>query len=146
MEEQTLIPGRAGTTGGWSVMLVDDDPSTTEMFRLGLEFHGFEVAVAGSGDELFETLGPRIPDVIVLDYELPGDKGDVVLQKIRLDERTRALPVFMLSNFPSTVDGAIDRVFTAGAVAWLQKAHTPPRLLAEKLVEALSRANVREGV
>jgi DNA-binding response OmpR family regulator len=141
-----LIPELSDASGRWSVILVDDDRSITDMYRLGLEFHGFKVAVAGSGDELFDTLTPQIPDAIVLDYELPGDKGDVVLQKIRLDDRTRAVPVFMLSNFPSTVDGAIDRVFAAGAMAWLQKAHTPPRVLAEKLVEALSRASVREGV
>ena len=130
-----------------TVILVDDDQAVTDMYRLGLEFHGFQVATAASGDALFETLErKRVPDVIVLDFDMPGDKGDVVLEKIRLDERTRDVTVFMLSNFPSTHDGAIDRVFRAGAIAWLQKAKTPPKLLAEKLAEAMSIANAREGV
>jgi hypothetical protein len=46
----------------------------------------------------------------------------------------------MLSNFPADSDGVIDRVFLAGALAWLQKVKTPPAALAEKLAEALRPA------
>src|SRR5436190_1579676 len=85
-----------------SVILVEDDRSVAEMYRLGLELHGFRVTVAGSGDDLFASLESLVPDAIVLDYELPGAKGDEVLEVIRRDDRTRGVVVFMLSNFPAT--------------------------------------------
>jgi CheY-like chemotaxis protein len=120
-----------------SVILVDDDSAAAEMYRLGLEAAGFEVRVVPDGDSLFQAFAMRLPDIVVLDWQLPGVTGDEVLQRIRLDERTRHLPVFMLSNFPASHDGVIDRVFMADALAWLQKIKTPPTVLAAKLAEAL---------
>ena len=127
--------GRAG-----SVILVDDDADTTEMYRIGLEAAGYQVRVAHDGDSLFHALAVAIPDIIVLDWHLPGQKGDEVMHRMRLDPRTRSLPVFMLSNYPTPKDGAIDRAFLAGAVAWLEKVKTPPARLAETLGEALKAA------
>ena len=128
--------GRRGA-GARSVLLVDDDPATTEMYRLGLEAFGFHVRVESDGPGLFRAVAAEVPDIVVLDWQLPGMRGDEVLEHLRLDERTRALPVFILSNFPADMDGAVDRVFMAGAMAWLQKAKTPPAVLAERLTEAL---------
>ena len=126
---------RAGGAG--SVILVDDDATAAEMYRIGLEASGFEVRIEPDGERLFQAFAMRLPDIVVLDWHLPGMRGDEVLQRIRLDERTRHIPVFMLSNFPASHDGIIDRVFLAGALAWLQKVKTPPTVLAEKLAEAL---------
>jgi len=126
-----------------SVLLVDDDPDIARMYQAGLEAFGFRVRVAGDGPGLFRAVEAELPDILVLDWNLPGMRGDEVLQRVRLDERTRALPVFMLSNYPGEKDGAIDRVFLAGALAWLQKASTPPAVLAEKLTEALATPPIR---
>ena len=128
------------------VVLVEDDPAVAQMYRLGLERCGFRVTVAASGGELFANLDGRAPDVIVLDYQLPVQNGAGVLEDIRRDERIRRVPVFMLSNFPPTHEGAIDRVFRAGAIAWLEKTKTPPRVLADKLIEALRPVRAIEGV
>jgi CheY-like chemotaxis protein len=122
---------------GKSVLMVDDDPDTAEMYRTGLEACGFRVRVANDGPGLFRAIEVEVPDILILDWQLPGMLGDEILEKVRLDERTRSLPVFMLSNFPADRDGQIDRVFMAGAIAWLQKIKTPPALLADKLTEAL---------
>jgi DNA-binding response OmpR family regulator len=130
-------PGTAG-----SVILVDDDPAAVEMYRFGLEASGFAVRIECSAAGLFEALEEEVPDILVLDWQLPGLRGDEILQRIRLEERTRSLPVFMLSNFPAgsaDADAAIDRVFLAGALAWLQKVDTPPPTLAGKLTEALKK-------
>ena len=130
---------REGTAHGRgrSVILVDDDEATAEMYRFGLEAAGYRVRVAHDGDSLFQAFAVSVPDIVVLDWHLPGPNGDEVLHRIRLDDRTRSLPVFMLSNYPAIKDGAIDRVFLSGALAWLEKASTPPALLAERLSEAL---------
>lgn len=122
------------------VILVEDDPAVAVMYRLGLEHHGFDVITVGSGAELFGTLDGTRPDVIVLDYQLPGPNGAEVLEMIRGDCRIKDAQVLMLSNFPPTHDGAVDRVFKFGALAWLEKAKTSPGALALKLTEALSRS------
>jgi len=120
-----------------SVILVDDDPSTAEMYRTGLEAFGYLVRVEHDGPGLFRALEVEVPDILILDWQLPGMLGDEILERVRLDPRTRALTVFMLSNYPAQKNGAIDRVFLAGAVAWLEKVKTPPSRLAAKLGEAL---------
>lgn len=135
-----------GLTGGRWVVLVEDDLAVAEMYQLGLENRGFEVTIAGSGDELFGSLNGVTPDAIVLDYQLPRHNGAEVLERIRRDERISGVRVLMLSNFPSTHDAAVDRVFKSGALAWLQKKTTTPSLLAEKLLEALSPAHAQEAV
>ena len=130
---------------GRLVMLVDDDPDMVAMYKLGLEAAGFSVEAAGDSVELFRAMETRLPDLIVLDWQLPGARGDEILHQLRLDERTRPLPVFMLSNFPPQVEGAIDRVFRDGALAWFEKSKTSPLLLAEKLAEALGLEHQAEG-
>ncbi len=128
------------------VVLVEDDLDVAQMYRLGLETAGFKVTIAESGSDLFGSLNGQAPDLIVLDYQLPVNNGAQVLERIRRDDRTRGVRVFMLSNFPPTHDDAIDRVFRLGAVAWLEKAKTPPRMLAEKLAEALRPVRAEEAV
>lgn len=122
---------------GRAVILVDDDEATGEMYRVGLEAAGFQVRVARDGDSLFSAFEAAIPEIVVLDWQLPRQNGDEVLHRIRLDERTKSLPVLMLSNYPGIKNGVIDRVFAAGALAWLEKVDTPPAVLAERLIEAL---------
>ena len=109
-------------------MLLDDEPDTAEMYRLGLEAGGFRVAVATEAAELFEAIEHEVPDILVLDYRLRGMTAVDVLDVLRKDTRTA-----------KDQDGAIDRVFAAGVLAWLKKPATPPKALARKLLQAVSR-------
>jgi len=120
-------------------MLLDDEPDTAEMYRLGLEAGGFRVAVATEAAELFEAIEHEVPDILVLDYRLRGMTAVDVLDVLRKDTRTANVPVFILSNYLGDQDGAIDRVFAAGVLAWLKKPATPPKALARKLLQAVSR-------
>jgi DNA-binding response OmpR family regulator len=124
-------------TAGWYVLLVDDDPAMADMYRLGLERKGFRVVVLPDAMKLNEMVEAEPPDVVVLDWELPVIPGDVALERLRTTPRGRSVPVFMLSNFPGTRNGAIDRTFGAGALAWLEKVNTTPAQLASKLTEAM---------
>jgi two-component system, OmpR family, phosphate regulon response regulator PhoB len=119
------------------VLIVDDDPAMSDMYGLGLERYGFEVDVLHDPTRLNETVEARLPDVLVLDWDMPGLRGDEALERLRMTQAGRRLPVFMLSNFPGTRNGAIDRAFAAGAIAWLEKVNTTPALLATKLSEAM---------
>ena len=120
------------------VILVDDDLHAIEMYRLDLEMLGFTVRLAADGAALFAALESGLPDIVVLDWDLPGERGDAVLRRLRQDHRAVFLPVFILSNFPASQgDEHVDRAFEAGALAWLEKVKTPPHILAAKLSEAL---------
>lgn len=122
---------------GRYVLLVDDDPAMTEMYRLGLEAQGFNVTVLHDAAGLNENVDAHRPDIVVLDWEMPGIRGDEALERLRKTGSGRDVPVFMLSNFPGTRNGAIDRAFRAGAIAWLEKVNTTPAVLAVRLREAL---------
>lgn len=115
-----------------SVTLVEDDSSIAEMYRIGLEDHGFDVAVRPDAPALFEALETSLPDVLVLDWNLPSMTGGQILDRLRLDARTRYLPVFILSAFPARHYAALV-ISRLGAMAWLEKTNTPPALLADKL-------------
>jgi DNA-binding response OmpR family regulator len=123
-------------TGGY-VLLVDDDPAMTEMYRIGLEAQGFRVNVLHDAWQLNEAVEAQRPDIVVLDWEMPVVRGDEALERLRETDTGRDVPVFMLSNFPGTRDGGIDRAFRAGAIAWLEKVNTTPPILAVRLREAL---------
>ena len=118
------------------VMLVDDDPSVTEMYRLGLEMEGFRVSSLNDPQGLGLALDAEIPDVFVLDWELGSITGGDVLDRLRTDRRTSAKPVFMISNHPEAADED-GRTARAGALAWLIKARTTPDQLAGRLLEVL---------
>jgi two-component system phosphate regulon response regulator PhoB len=120
-------------------ILVDDDLDVAEMYRLGLEARGFRVRVVGEPAGFFAAVAAEMPDVVVLDWRLPGMSGAEILEKVRSEPRTAALPVLLLSNFLGDKNGAIDRVFELGALAWLRKSVTPPHVLAERLKQAVGR-------
>jgi DNA-binding response OmpR family regulator len=120
-------------------VLLDDDFDAVEMYRLGLELNGFRVSAMTAPEQLFAAVEAEVPDVFVLDWQLPGTNGGEVLEALRRDWRTAAVPVFMLSNFSAEKNGEVDRVFRAGAIAWLTKTNTGPSTLAERLRQALRR-------
>jgi DNA-binding response OmpR family regulator len=121
------------------VMIVDDDPSTGEMYGAGLEMAGFEVIVLSDVSAIFEAIELDIPDFVVLDFVL-GEMitGVNVLENLRLDSRMAEVPVFILSNHLGESDGQIDRAFAAGAMAWLVKYKTSPAELAVRISQALA--------
>jgi DNA-binding response OmpR family regulator len=125
---------------GDNVLLVDDDPAMTDMYRLGLEAQGFQVSVLHDATELTDEVDAQRPDIVVLDWDMPGVRGDEALEQLRKSRAGRDIPVFMLSNFPGSQDGGIDRAFRAGAIAWLQKVDTTPAVLAVRLREALEHS------
>ena len=121
------------------VMIVDDNPSTGEMYGAGLEMAGFEVIVLSDVSAIFEAIDLDVPDFVVLDFVL-GEviTGVNVLENLRLDSRTAEVPVFILSNHLGESDGQIDRAFAAGAMAWLVKYKTSPAELAVRISQALA--------
>lgn len=107
------------------------------MYERGLRWAGFDVAAFTDGSAFLAGLDIRMPDVVVLDWMMPGMKGGQLLELLRQDSRTEKLPVFILSSLPESGGAEAKIAVGAGAMGWLEKATTTPAALTQKVEEAL---------
>lgn len=131
-----MTSARGEDGGTRTVVLVEDERAVGEMYMIGLQARGFRVVLCDSGAMLFGRLAQLRPDVIVLDWLLPGIDGAHVFARLREDARTGGVPVLVLSAL-SGPGGEREAALRSGIAAWLEKAHTPPRKLAEKILEVI---------
>ena len=110
------------------VLLVEDDPEVAQMYRLKLELDGYLVQVADDGLEALRSATNDPPDILFLDIRLPKMDGLGVLEVLRQDDRTRNLPVVILSNYSERE--LIDRGLKLGALDFLIKSQTTPARVA----------------
>jgi CheY-like chemotaxis protein len=110
------------------VLFVEDDPAVAQMYRLKLELDGYAVDVAADGLQAVEMAVGNPPDLIFLDIRLPKMDGLGVLEALRNDDRTRAVPVVILSNY--TERELVERGLRMGALEYLVKSQTTPARVA----------------
>jgi CheY-like chemotaxis protein len=118
------MPGRL------HILLVEDDPSVAEMYKLKLEIDGYRVTVAGDGEEGLRFAQEQRPQMIFLDVRLPKMDGMSVLEVMRGDDRTRHIPVVILSNYSETP--LIERGLGLGAREYLIKSETTPSFVSAR--------------
>ncbi|MBJ7603146.1 MAG: response regulator [Candidatus Dormibacteraeota bacterium] len=110
---------------------VEDDPMVAEMYRLKLELDGYRVVMAKDGLEGLRLADERSPDLIFLDIRLPAMDGLEVLERLRQSERTRQVPVVILSNYSET--DLRERGVKLGALDYLIKSQTTPSRLSSSV-------------
>jgi DNA-binding response OmpR family regulator len=86
------------------ILVVDDQPQNIELLEAYLVPQGYEVVKAASGEEALETLARHSIDLILLDVMMPRMSGIEVLEKLRADEKTKAIPVVMVTVLKETED------------------------------------------
>ena len=96
-------------------MIVDDDSRFRRTLHLGLVSHGFEVSDAADGKEALDTLAAMVPDLIVLDWQLPEMDG---IQTCRVLRLASDVPVIMVSGNRSNLK---EVALAAGATGYLPK-------------------------
>ncbi len=108
------------------VLLVEDEPAQRELLAWNLAAEGFRVTEAATGDAAIEAVALDPPDVVLLDWMLPGPSGLEICRRLRARAGTRAIPVIMLSARAEEADrvrglegGADDYVVKPYAVAEL---------------------------
>jgi CheY-like chemotaxis protein len=106
------------------VLLVEDDASFAEMYKLKLEQDEYLVDVASDGEEALTKAARLPPDLIFLDIRLPKLGGLEVLAKLRSERTTRDTPVVLLSNFDESEIGR--RGKELGALEFVLKSETTP--------------------
>ena len=106
-------------TDGPLVLLVEDNPRNLKLARDVLEFAGFTVAVAGSGEDGVALAASALPALILMDIQLPGIDGYAALEQIRGNRATANIPVVALTAFAMARDR--DRVLSSGFDGYLEK-------------------------
>lgn len=92
------------TPAGKSILIVEDEPDICEMVRFKLAAEGYECRTTSDGAAALHEIDRRPPDLIILDRMLPGLSGDELMARLRLDPRTRPIPVIMLTAKAEEVD------------------------------------------
>jgi DNA-binding response OmpR family regulator len=124
------------------VLLVEDDTALAQMYRVKLERDGYTVQVAGDGEEALSVLAGELPDLIFLDVRLPRMDGLTFLERLRASDRTRNLPVVIVSNYSE--EELVARGLQLGALDYLIKSQTTPGQLSQG-VRDWSRPYIYEG-
>jgi CheY-like chemotaxis protein len=124
-----------------TVLLVDDDFAVANMYLTGLEHAGLSVTTAGSGKAALAAIAYEVPDVVVIDWNLPGMRGDELLAVLRDNPRTARLPVLFLSVFAADEVRPM-RLVREERSMWLTKTKTTPARLAEHVLNALGTGRV----
>lgn len=117
-----------------SILLVDDDPSATQMLTMLLETRGYEVRIARSGKEAFDKITDTT-DLILLDLVLPDKGGFEVCRRLKDDQVTKQIPIIILSA--KLLSGDIVEALYLGADDYLTKPFEYEELVAR--MEAVMR-------
>ncbi|MDP1937672.1 MAG: phosphate regulon transcriptional regulator PhoB [Hylemonella sp.] len=79
------------------ILVVEDEPAIAELITLNLRHDGHEVQLAPSSQDAEDAIRGALPDLVLLDWMLPGESGIQLAQRWRRDVRTRELPIVMLT-------------------------------------------------
>jgi DNA-binding response OmpR family regulator len=79
------------------VLVVDDEPNILLSLEFLMQQAGFSVATAADAEQALEQINRQCPDLLLLDISLPGMSGFDLLERLRADDATQALPVIMLT-------------------------------------------------
>ncbi len=110
------------------ILVVEDESAIAELVAINLRHAGFEVAVAADAEQAQAEVDAVVPDLVILDWMLPGQSGLQLARRWRGQARTRALPVIMLTARVLDADKVTG--LDAGADDYLTKPFSPTELMA----------------
>ncbi|HXG09778.1 MAG TPA: response regulator [Gemmataceae bacterium] len=117
------------------ILIVEDEPSLTEVLSYNLQREGYEAIVASDGPEGLRKAQTLLPDLIILDLMLPGRDGLEVCRDLRASHRTAGIPILMLTAKAEETDQVIG--FAVGADDYVTKPFSVKVLL--QRIKALVR-------
>lgn len=110
------------------ILVVEDEPAIAELVAVNLRHAGHEVAIAANGEQAQAEIDRVLPDLVLLDWMLPGQSGVMLAKRWRASPRTRELPVLMLTARAGEADKVAG--LDAGADDYLVKPFSTQELLA----------------
>ena len=118
-----------------SILVVEDEPAIQELVSFACSNGGYKVRGADSVGAALEAIRQALPDLVILDWMLPDRPGVELLRELRGDERTRGLPIIMLTARSAESDRVAG--LDAGADDYVVKPFSPRELVSR--VRALFR-------
>jgi two-component system phosphate regulon response regulator PhoB len=111
-----------------TILVVEDEPAIQELIAVNLEHAGHSVLRALDAERASQMVRDVLPDVVLLDWMLPGQSGIAFARHLREDERTRAIPIIMLTARGTESDKVTG--LEAGADDYITKPFSPRELVA----------------
>ena len=123
------------------ILIVEDEPAIAELIAVNLRHNGFQPVWAIDAETAQRELDEILPDVILLDWMLPGESGLALARKWRATARTKTVPILMLTARGDEADRVAG--LDAGADDYIVKPFSPRELLAR--IRAVLRRRVPEA-
>src|ERR1700730_60700 len=127
-EENASNPKEKAMHMSARILVVEDEEALTTLLRYNLDAEGYDVETVGRGDDADTRLKERVPDLIVLDWMLPGLSGIEWCRRLRARPETRSLPIIMLTARGEESERV--RGLATGADDYIVKPFSVPELLA----------------
>ena len=118
-----------GESGNPLVLVVEDYQDAREMYAAYLQFSGYRVAEATNGMEAIEKTLELLPDIILMDLALPRMDGWEATRRLKMDERTKHIPIVALTDH--ALAGHAEGARQAGCDSFVTKPCLPDALVAE---------------
>ena len=119
---------RSGAVMGGAILVVEDEPAIQELIAVNLEHAGHQVLRAANVPEAEALVREVLPDLVLLDWMLPGPPGINFARQLRTDQRTKDIPIIMLTARAQEQDTIAG--LESGADDYVTKPFSPRELLA----------------
>lgn len=113
------------------ILLVEDDASLSQLYKIELELKGYQVVIAADGQEGLNLAAKEKPDLVLLDVMMPRLNGLEALKRLKDNPETKNIPVVVITNFGQ--EEIIKGAFDAGAADLVLKYQITPAELADKI-------------
>ena len=110
------------------ILIVEDEPAIQELLSFNVVRAGFQAVCVGDADSAWEQIQNHAPDLILLDWMLPGTSGVALAKQLRADARTRGIPIIMLTARSEEHDKVLG--LESGADDYITKPFSPRELMA----------------
>ncbi len=124
-----------------TILIVEDEPEILELITFTLERAGYQVQAAPTAEDALERLHGRLPDLVIIDWMLPGMSGVELARRLRRENLTSDLPLIMLTARGEEGDKL--KSFDSGVDDYVTKPFSPKELLA-RIRALLRRAGTPE--
>ncbi len=140
-ERQLTHHPSSAVASATSILLVEDEPAISELVALHHRHAGYDVVFAADAETARQCVNQVLPNLVLLDWMLPGESGLSLARRWRADSRTRELPIIMLTARTEELDKVAG--LEVGADDYITKPFSPRELVAR--VRAVLRRRAPES-
>lgn len=113
------------------ILVAEDDKFLMKVYQAKLTKEGFDVKIAGDGEEVGKLLQTFIPDIILLDLMMPKMDGFAVLSQLKSRDQYKNIPVIVMSNLSQAEDKK--KALSMGAIDYIVKSDNPIQGIVDKV-------------